>query len=481
MTLRTRLVLAFAYVLVVVLVILEIPLTLNVAGRVDTEVRAEAANEAHLIAATASGRLSEQTDLDRIAARAASDIGGRVVIVDAEGLLRADSAGGGLRGSSYLTRPEIDDVLASGQTIQGERFSDTLETDILFTAVPILEEGLRVGAVRVTQSLEDVNREVGRDIVALIGIGLAALAVGIVVAWLLAGTLARPMRALAKTAHRVAAGDLEARATVQGSAEQKEVATAFNEMAQRLGDALATQRSFVANASHQLRTPLTGLRLRLEAAAVETDDPAAREHILVAEQEAERLGRLVSDLLVLASGDEDVTAGEPVSLSLEADRARERWQRPAAEAGQELVLVGEGDVVALSSSHDAAVVLDNLIENALVYGGDGGTVSIVWGHFRGDAYLAVLDEGPGLAGDDAERLFDRFARGTAGQHAEGTGLGLSVVRTLAQRWGGDARITTRTTGGACAEVTLPALPDAEQASGPEAEPVQEPAGRGSHA
>jgi signal transduction histidine kinase len=287
-------------------------------------------------------------------------------------------------------------------------------------------------------------------------VGALALLLGLGVASLLAGSLSRPMRALAATARRIGRGDLEARAAVEGPAEQREVAAAFNDMTERLAQALAAQREFVANASHQLRTPLTGLKLRLEAAGLQTDDPRLESELAAAEREADRLAKLLDELLTLArEADRPATAAE-VDLGAAARAAAERWTGPAERSGHRLELAGEGEVCVCASAHDVAIVLDNLVENALNYSPEGTTVTVDWSAAGEHARLVVLDEGPGVAPDEDGHLFERFYRGEAGlKGAPGTGLGLAIVETLARRWGGSARIANRPEGGARAEVELP--------------------------
>jgi two-component system, OmpR family, sensor kinase len=450
MSLRTRLLAAFAYVLVLVIVALEVPLILNVSRRVDAEVEGQAAAQAQLVAASASGRMGDAGELRNLARKAAEDLGGRVIVVDESGRLVADSAG--LTGF-YGDRPEIRTAL-DGRISQGRRFSETLGESLLYTAVPVVEGENRVGAVRVTQNVEAIDRRVRRDVLGLIGIGLIALVLGLGFAWILAGTLARPLQRLASAARRVEAGDLQARAEPEGSTEHREVAHAFNDMTERLGQVLEAQRQFVANASHQLRTPLTGLRLRLESAALKAG-PELGAELEAAEQEVQRLARLLTTLLTLAREGDRPPARATVSLAAAVEAAEERWGDRARSSGHELATVSRDDAVARASEEDIAIVLDNLIENALNYS-PGGTVTVECGRERDEVFVAVSDEGPGLEPGEEERVFDRFARGSGGRGAPGTGLGLALVATLARRWGGSARIANRPEGGARAEVRLPA-------------------------
>ena len=431
---------AFAYVLVLMLVALEVPLNLNLSRRVDAEVRAEAANQAQLVAASAAGQLTDPTKLTPLVRTADDAVGGRVIIVDAQGRLLADSAGSGLTSASYANRPEIQQALA-GKVKQGERHSASLGQDLLFTAAPIVEGNRRTGAVRITQSVHAVKREVRRDTFALIGLGLAALALGLIVAWLLAGYLSRPLRGLTAAARRVEAGDLDARAEEAGAREHREVAHAFNDMTDRLSRSMAAQRDFVANAAHQLRTPLTGLRLRLEAG----------------EREAERLARTVTDLLTLAREGQRPTAVAPLALTAAGEAALERWVSVADEHDVDLQLRDRsGGARVDASGEDVAVILDNLVENAIEHTVPGTAVVVELGAGRDHGTIAVLDAGPGLEPGEEERVFERFVRGSSrADRPRGSGLGLTIVRVLAERWGGAATIANRPEGGARALVRLP--------------------------
>jgi signal transduction histidine kinase len=454
-TLRARLLLAFAYTLVLVIVALELPLALNLSRRVDAEIKSEAQGQAQLLAAGASGRLGDREQLDSLVQRSARDLGGRVIVVDARGGLLADSEGLDEReGASYASRPEIARALA-GRPSQGTRRSESLDEELLFTALPIVVKGRRAGAVRITQGVDAVRAEVRDDVIALIGVGVVALLLGLGVAWLLAGSLAKPLRGLARTARRVARGDLDARAGVEGSAEQREVAGAFNEMTARLSGSLRAQREFVANASHQLRTPLTGLRLRLEAAALKSNQPAVERELVAAEHETERLARLLSELLMLA-GERERPSPQPVDVGEAAAGACRRWEGPARLSEHEL-LVDEGEPAEVAASvEDVAAMLDNLIENALNYSPPRTEVTIGWRTEDAGVRITVADRGAGVEADEHERLFERFYRGRASRGgAPGTGLGLSVVQALAGRWEGDVRLGNRPGGGSLAELVLP--------------------------
>jgi signal transduction histidine kinase len=190
--------------------------------------------------------------------------------------------------------------------------------------------------------------------------------------------------------------------------------------------------------------------------------------LVAAERETERLARLLSELLTLAR-ERERPEPEDVSLAAVARAAHERWEPPADDAGRKLVLAGgEGDPVVVATEADLAVVLDNLVENALNYSPGGSTISIEWASDGHNALVAVLDEGPGIEPGEREQVFERFFRGAASRDgAPGTGLGLPVVEALTARWGGSVELADRPEGGTRAQVTLPLAPAAQPSPDPD--------------
>ncbi|HEX7300547.1 MAG TPA: HAMP domain-containing sensor histidine kinase, partial [Solirubrobacteraceae bacterium] len=243
------------------------------------------------------------------------------------------------------------------------------------------------------------------------------------------------------------------------STEQVEVANAFNDMTERLVRALDAQRDFVANASHQLRTPLTGLRLRLESASLRAQDPDLRRDLVAGERETERLAKLLSNLLRLAQDGQQPPTATSIALAGVAERTAERWRDQAELDGHAIELEGQGEPQVRAAPGDLDTMMDNLVENALHYTPPRSAIHIEWGIDGREAFLAVLDQGSGLQEDELERVFDRFYRGSASRTggAPGTGLGLAIVDALARRWGARATLTNRPGGGARAELRFPAV------------------------
>lgn len=427
---------------------------INLRARVNAEVRTQSQAQADLVAATAADLLGtrDRSELVTLAQTAARSVRGRILIVNQSGAVLADSAGPAQVGSSYESRPEIRAALA-GRQIQVQRYSRTLRKQILATAVPIVREGRPVGAVRVTQSVAAVNSAVGRAFLGLGLLGLVVLALGLLAGGVIAAQVVRPIRRLERVARRVANGDLAARAEPEGSREQRSLASSFNDMTERVAQLLAAQRDFVADASHQLRTPLTALRLRLEAAKASGSDAATGDDIDAAIAEVDRLSDTVTDLLVLSGTGERQVAPTVVDLADLGAAAAERWRGKALESGRGIEHLHDSDVNSVwAAASDLDRALDALVENAIQYAPGGSTVTIRSSPGR----IEVLDRGPGIGEDERELVFERFHRGRAGMRSPGgSGLGLAIAREFARAWGGDVTVAPRPGGGTVASLTVP--------------------------
>jgi signal transduction histidine kinase len=430
---RTRLTLAFSYILLTVIIALEVPLAINLNRRALEELKTRQLVQAQTIAAAVGGEgiINAQATVDALPI----PTGVRVIVVDAKGNLVADSAGTGLLGQQYVTadRPELAQVAKQpSQPVQLVRYSAELDQNILATAVPVIDESKYNGAVRVTESMAQLSANVRGAILGLVAIGFAALVAGILIAFALAASLSRPLTRLAGTARALGEGDLSARAGhIEGAREIQELGGSFDEMADRVESTLRSQREFVANASHQLRTPLTAMKLRLETAAGDTNEPAVRRQLEAADREVDRLSRIVTGLLEMSRTTE-LRERKTTELADAVARAVTRWEARAQRGGSSLRADGTAGV-AMADQGDVDQILDNLIDNAITYA--PGEVLVGSSVENGKAALRVSDSGPGIGADEIDRVTERFYRGR-GAKPGGSGLGLAIVRELAERWGG---------------------------------------------
>jgi signal transduction histidine kinase len=205
-----------------------------------------------------------------------------------------------------------------------------------------------------------------------------------------------------------------------------------------------SQQDFVADASHQLRTPLTGLRLRLEEARAQVDSPGAIAELDAGMTEIDRLAQILEELLVLSRAGERELPGARVDLGDVAERAAERWAQAAAERAQHVNAEAVAAGSAWCAPADLDRVLDVLVENALRYAPAGSAVVLAAGPDR----IEVLDDGPGPAPGEEEAVFERFHRGRAGRGGPpGTGLGLPIARELAGEWDATVVLEARPGGG----------------------------------
>ncbi len=438
--------------LALAVVALGVPLAISLRGRINAEVRTQAQAQADLVAATAGDLLDpgHRAALQSLADNAAKSLRGRILIVNGAGAVLVDSGVPPEVGVSYESRPEIETAL-SGRPVQVQRYSQTLHQQILATAVPIIHDGRPAGAVRATQSVAALHTATSR---AELGLGLIAvivLGLGLFAGALIARQVARPLRRLEEVARRVSRGDLEARAELEGSREQRSLAGSFNEMTERILRLLRAQRDFVADASHQLRTPLTGLRLRLEEAKA-VGPGRAEPELDAAIGELDRLSHTIDELLLLSRAGERETAGSELDLAEIAASTVDRWCAGAAADGLRVDARHEGGDRVWADRADVERALDTLVENALRYSPAGTSVTVVSAPGR----IEVRDRGTGFAEEERELVFERFHRGRAGRAGPpGNGLGLPIARELAREWGGEVTVANRDGGGAIATLWLP--------------------------
>ncbi|MCQ9183371.1 HAMP domain-containing histidine kinase [Streptomyces sp. IBSBF 2953] len=312
-------------------------------------------------------------------------------------------------------------------------------------------------AVRVAYSTSDMTRRLWQIWGFRAGLAVLVLAAAAAIGAFAARRITAPLRALNSMASRFSDGDLTARSPVTGPPETRTLARTLNQGAERLDTLVDSQRVFVADASHQLRTPLTALRLSLDNIADGVDDESVREDVEQATAEVVRMSRLVNGLLVLARAEAKVTAAEPLPLT---DVVAERlavWRPAADERGVTIALGGSGvgdrpSVLAGPGHLDQ--VLDNVLSNALEVSPDGATITVRVESGAREAVLSVADEGPGMPDADKDRAFDRFWRGQGLTGRSGSGLGLAVVRQLVTDDGGTVTLRDAPGGGLCVRITL---------------------------
>ncbi len=456
-----RLVLSYLAITALVLAVLMIPLGVSNQRRQLQEVVSGIERDAFVLASFVeegleTGALSP--DVAGQIERYADDVGSRVVVVDAVGdaLLDTEPPEPGER--TFASRPEVQAAL-TGEVSTGTRRSDTLDTDLVYAAVPVASGGLVRGAVRVTYPTGEVNDRSRRYWLGLAGVALVSLVVVAGVGVVIARSITRPLREIEEAASDIGEGDLARRVPeTSGPPEVRSLAKAFNRTTARLEDLVGSQEAFVADASHQLRTPLTGLRLRLENLQADADGDAAAD-LQDAVAETERLARLVDGLLVLARADRgaEPVAGRRFEVGPLLVARAESWRPFAEERSVSLEVAVPPGTTVVADADRLAQVLDNYVANALDVAPAGSAITLAAEPRGARTSVHVVDHGPGLTASERARAFDRFWQAEPGQKSlGGSGLGLAIVAKLVAADGGTARLEESAGGGIDALVDLPA-------------------------
>ncbi|MFF3376379.1 ATP-binding protein [Streptomyces sp. NPDC002680] len=286
------------------------------------------------------------------------------------------------------------------------------------------EDGEEGETVRVEEPRSSVTREVGRTLLIIGAVALLAVIAAVLLAVRQANRLASPLTDLAETAERLGSGDPRPRHKRYGVPELDRVADVLDGSAERIARMLTAERRLAADASHQLRTPLTALSMRLEEITLTDDPDTVKEEATIALTQVERLTDVVERLLTNAR---DPRTGSAVSFDLDEviQQQLAEWRPAYRSAGRAIVSSGKRHLQAVGTPGAVAQVLAALIENSLMHG--GGTVALRTRVIGNQAVIEVTDEGPGVPADLGARIFERAISGR-----NSTGIGLAVARDLAE-------------------------------------------------
>lgn len=375
-------------------------------------------------------------------------------IIDSAGSLVASTDVGAEPGSDYTNRPEVADAI-DGEFASGVRQSVTLGEDIVYVAVPIVFGDQVLGAVRLTSPKSAIDDEVDDQIRSLVVAAVVSMVFAAAVALGLSGLLIRPVNALRRSVDDIAEGRLDTEIVVGGPGEIRHLSRAFARMSARVNNMLESQRSFAGDAAHQLRSPLTSIRLRLEQAltSVDRDSASARSHIEAALSDADRMANLTEALLRLARTEGSELVREDLDLRQQLDEVVDQWAPLAEESGVGLTF-GPVPAAAIHTSRVALrEILGNYIDNAITYSPASTTILVSARQMPHGIEIVISDQGPGMSTEDRARAFDRFWRGSS--DARGTGLGLAIVAQLAENSGLTVELREGERGGLDAVVTVP--------------------------
>jgi two-component system OmpR family sensor kinase len=328
---------------------------------------------------------------------------------------------------------------------------DTAAGSVDYLAVPIRANGQVLGTF-VAAQFRDLQQGPFNDaLLAAAAVGLAVLLIGSLLAWRMADSVLRPVKSLTDTARGITESDWTKRIEVGGRDEIAALAETFNAMLDRLEHAFSSQRRFLDDAGHELRTPITIIRGHLELLE---DDPNEREATLaLVLDELDRMSRMVNELIVLAK------AERPDFLRLEAvdvaSLTRNLVTKASALAPRSWVIDGEAQGIVMADRQRLTEALMQLAQNAAEHTREGDTIAL-GSALDGLARFWVRDEGSGIAPADQANIFDRFERRGSRRADGGAGLGLAIVKAIAEAHGGHVELESEPGHGARFTLVLPA-------------------------
>lgn len=340
------------------------------------------------------------------------------------------------------------------QPQQGEKqISDSAIESILYLSEPVKINGETVGVFVVAHTTAGEHGEVVEAILVIVEVSCAVLVMALLLAWIASGRVLAPLRLLTATARSISEFDLQKRILVQGQGEIAELATTFNEMMDRLQASFTSQQNFINDAGHELRTPITIVRGHLEL--MNNDDPQeVLETQALVLDELDRMSRLVEDLTLLAKAERlDFLRLETVDIT---SVTKELFAKAQALADRNWCLdaTAKGRIVVDRQRITQAVM--NFAQNATQHTQNTDTIAIGSAITKGKIRIWVRDTGEGIDFADQKRIFERFARAAnSRRRSEGAGLGLSIVKAIAEAHSGEVLLRSQPGNGATFTLVLP--------------------------
>ena len=409
-------------------------------------------------------RTTVRRSLDALVVSYAQSIGGRVTLVDPQSnvVFSSDSV---VPTHVQENHSEIT-AARNGISQPSIRWDEWSKEERLFVAAPVAGRDHSLGLVQVSIPTAPIYAEIRQTWLTFFVIGGVVLLVTIAASTLIARQIAVPVLKLTATSEQIAAGRLDERVSPAGPNEVRRLGVAFNRMAERVQEMIAQQRTFVDNAAHELRSPLTSIRLRIEMLQTRgKNDAELTQHYLgQMEREVSYLQRLVEHLLALASVENMERAAPKTSLDLARILydVTDEMSQVAQQAGLTLQTEIPDHLPMVKANADQMnSMIRNLIDNAIKYTRRGGTVTLTATSARDEIEIRVADTGIGIPADALPRIFDRFYRvDTARSRKEGgAGLGLSLVRSIAEAHGGHVDVQSRVNEGSLFTIVLPCGPN----------------------
>lgn len=457
---RWRFLVAMVGVVLAVLVSFDVPFVRYVANVQRDRLTTSMERDAYVLAGLVSegairGDVTDPQEAVAIIEESISVDTRTAAIVDSSGYLVASTDPGAMVGADYTNRPEIAAAIL-GEFSSGVRESRTLGESLVYVAVPIVFGDEVLGAVRLSSPKSLIDDQVSSQVRGLILASAISVVLAAVIAFLLSGILVNPINRLRNSADRLAAGELDTTITVEGPGEIRGLSQSFANMTERVRNMLERQRSFAGDAAHQLRTPLTALRLRLEQAEdlIDVDSGKSREHLQAALDETRRLSMLTEQMLRLARAEGVVLTREAVDIRALLREIEEQWSPLAEEKGIQVSTHCDVSTDPASSLVALREILGNFMDNAIDHSPSGGTILISAVQTDAHIEMSITDQGAGMSEDDRRRAFDRFWRG-ADSDAYGSGLGLAIVDQLADAASLDVELRSGKEGGLQAVVGIP--------------------------